>query len=141
MSNCYHLTFNLRDNGVRLPPKLLVVAKVTVFKRFLEGKSIEKEEKILKSSLFCFVYSVHDIGEAHWNVYWNYGLFPTLWEVPEPSRYVPKKEGEGGKLVEFLKTVVSRLVVLSYAFYARTINHIENFSLNSSVCFNIYLSP
>lgn len=63
MANCYHLTFNLRDNGVRLPPKLLLVTKVTVFKRFLKDKVLKKKRKYLKT-IFCVVYSVHDIGKA-----------------------------------------------------------------------------
>lgn len=52
MANCYHLTFNLRDNGVRLPPKLLLVTKVTVFKRFLEDKVLKKKRKHLKTIFF-----------------------------------------------------------------------------------------
>lgn len=49
MANCYHLTFNLRDNGVRLPPKLLLVTKVTDFKRFLKDKVLKKKRKHLKT--------------------------------------------------------------------------------------------
>lgn len=64
MANCYHLTFNLRDNGVRLPPKLLLVTKLTVFKRFLKDKVLKKEKKTLKNYFLCVVYSVHDIGKA-----------------------------------------------------------------------------